>query len=84
MLKFQAFKRNVYKLSPNQNTLMHVVEESLSILNVSRLEIKENMQRINYLLVLIGSVEDKVINMFNHLEQEIKGNQDYYGIVFKA
>ena len=41
------------------------------------------MQRINYLLVLIGSVEDKVINMFNHLEQEIKGNQDYYGIVFK-
>ena len=50
---------------------MHVVEESISILNVSRMEIKENRQRINDLLVLIGSVKDKVINMSNHLEQEI-------------
>ena len=39
---------------------MHVVEESISILNVSRMEIKENRQRINDLLILIGSVEDKV------------------------
>ena len=45
---------------------MHVVEESISILNVSG-----NKQRINDLLMLIGSVEDKVINMSNHLQQEI-------------
>ena len=51
---------------------MHVVDESLSILNVSRMEIKENRQRINDLLILIGSVEDKVINMSNHLEQELR------------
>ena len=50
---------------------MHVVEESISILNVSRMEIMENRQRINDLLMLIGSVEDKIINMSNHLEQEI-------------
>ena len=35
---------------------MHVVEESISVLK----------------LMLIGSVEDKVINMSNHLEQEIR------------
>ena len=63
---------NVYKLSAYQDTLMHVVDESLSILNVSRMEIKENRQRINDLLILIGSVEDKVINMSNHLEQELR------------
>ena len=50
---------------------MHVVEESISVLNISRMEIKENRQRINDLLMLIGSVVDKVINMSNHLEQEI-------------
>ena len=44
----------------------------LCILNVSRMEIRENRQRINDLLMLIGSVEDKVINMSNHLEQEIR------------
>ena len=51
---------------------MQVVDESLSILNVSRMEIKENRQRINDLLMLIGSVEDMVINMSNHFEQEIR------------
>ena len=55
-------KMNVYKLAANQDTWMHVVEESISILNVSRMEVKENRQRINDLLMLIGSVEDKVIN----------------------
>ena len=35
-------KMNVYKLAVNQDTLMYVVEESISVLNVSRMEIKEN------------------------------------------
>ena len=70
--EISSIQRNVYKLAANQDTLMHVVEESLSILNVSRMEIKENRQRINDLLMLTGSVEDKVINMSNHLEQEIR------------
>ena len=76
-------KMNVYKLAANQDTLMHVVEESIFVLNVSRMEIKENRQRINDLSMLIGSVEDKVINMSNHLER-IKRSQDNCGIVFKA
>ena len=67
-----SIQRNVYNLAANQDTLMPVVEESLSVLNVSRMEIKENRQRINDLLMLIGSVEDKVINMSNRLEQEIR------------
>ena len=54
-------KMNVYKLVANQETLIHVVEESISVLNVSRMEIKENRQGLNDLLLLIGSVEDKVI-----------------------
>ena len=70
--EISSIQRNVYKLAAYQDTLMHVVEESLSILNVSRMETRENRQRINDLLMLIGSVEDKVINMSNHLEQEIR------------
>ena len=62
---------NVYKLGFNQDTLMHFVEELISILNVSGMEIKENRQRINDLLMLIGSVEEKVINMSNHFNNLI-------------
>ena len=39
-------KMNVYKLGFNQDSLMHVVEEWISILNVSRMEIKENRQEL--------------------------------------
>ena len=39
-----GIQRNVHKLAANQDTLMHVVEESISVLNVSRMEIKENRQ----------------------------------------
>ena len=50
---------------------MHVVEESMSVLYVPRMEIKENMQRLCNLLLLIGLVEDKFINILDQLEQEI-------------
>ena len=35
-----GIQKNVHKLAANQDTLMHVVEESISVLNVSRMEIK--------------------------------------------
>ena len=41
-VEISSIQRNVYKLAANQDTLMHVVEESISVLNVSRMEIKEN------------------------------------------
>ena len=50
---------------------MHVEEESISVLNVSRMEIRENMQILYNLLLLIGSVEDKFIDILDQLEQEI-------------
>ena len=65
-------QRNVHKLAANQDTLMHVVEESISVLNVSRMEMKENRQRLNDLLLLFGSVEDKFINISDQLETEIR------------
>ena len=37
-----GIQKNVHKLAANQDTLMHVVEESISVLNVSRMEIKKN------------------------------------------
>ena len=49
---------------------MHVVEEWISVLNVSRMEINENRQRLNDLLLLIGSDEDEFINILDQLEKE--------------
>ena len=68
----RCIQKNVHKLAANPDTLMHVVEESISVLNVSRMEIKENRQRLNDLLLLIGSVEDKFIDISEQLEKEIR------------
>ena len=45
---------------------------------------EENRQRINELLMLSGSVEDKVINRSNHLEQEIKRSHDHQWYCFQG
>ena len=52
--------------------MSHVVEESLSIINVSRIEIKENRQKLNDIITTIGSIKDKILNISSHLEQEVR------------
>ena len=49
-----AIKRNVHKLFNNQNRIVHVLNESLSLMNISRGEIKQNRDKINE---VIKSVE---------------------------
>ena len=56
-----GIQRNVHKLASNQDTLMHVVEESICELNTSIIAIKENRQKLNDLSLLIGSVEDNLL-----------------------
>ena len=62
----------MHKLAANQDTLMP--KESPSMLNVSRIEIRENRQILNDSLLLIGSVEVKFINISDQMEQEIRGD----------
>ena len=71
-MTINGIQRNVHKMVANQDTLMHVVEEPISVLNVSRMEMKENRQRRNDLLLLFGSVEDKFIYISDQLEKEIR------------
>lgn len=67
-----SITRNIKKLSRNQLELTHVVEESLSIINVSRISIQENRQKINDLITTVGNVEDKIINITDQLQKQIR------------
>ena len=51
----RAVKRSLRTLSLNQNTLMHVMNESLSLLNISRNDIGENRHQLNE---AIGAIND--------------------------
>lgn len=67
----EKIQRNINLLAQNQLDLAHAFQESISVLNVTRLEVKENRQKINEIIDSIGSIEDTIVNISDHLEQEI-------------
>ena len=67
----EKIQRNINTLAQNQLDLAHAFQESISVLNVTRLEVKENRQKRNEIINSIGSIEDTIINISDQLEQRI-------------
>ena len=59
-----SVKRNLKKLSLNQKTITHVLNESLSLMNISRNEIGDNRQKLN-----------EAIGAINELNRDLKSIQ---------
>ncbi|MEW8545669.1 MAG: hypothetical protein AB2693_19280 [Candidatus Thiodiazotropha sp.] len=66
-------QRNVRALAQNQMDLAHVIKESISVLNVTRVAVKENRQKINTIIETISLIEDNIINLSDRLEHRING-----------
>ena len=45
-----SVKRNIHRLSNNQNRLVHVLNESLTLMNISHKDISENREKIDEIL----------------------------------
>ena len=54
----EKIQRNINALARNQLDLAHAFQESISLLNVTRLEVKENRQKINEIIDSISTIED--------------------------
>ena len=50
--------------------MSHVVEESLSILNTSRVQISENRQSINK-SISINNIQERIYNVSQILEKQV-------------
>ena len=62
---------NIKKLAGNQKQIAHVVAESLTIVNSTRVEVSENRQTINKLLADVGKLDNKLLNITQVLENRI-------------
>ena len=51
--------------------LTHILKESISVLNVTRLEVKENRQKINEIIETIEQIEDNIVNITGQLQSQI-------------
>ena len=61
-------KRSVQNLSQNQKQITHVLEENISILNVTRIQVAENRKAINELLTGLKTIDFKLENITRTLE----------------
>ena len=64
-----SIRRNVNVLAQNKQKITHVLQESLSILNVSRIEVAENRKSVNELLFMIFTIifNEIIFNLDRHV-----------------
>ena len=66
-----AIRCSLHVLRRNQEGLAHVVEESLSFVNVSRTRVLENRQTLNLLVSDVGTIGDQVANVTQMMDNGI-------------
>ena len=66
-----VIRGNINLLSANQQAIKHVVSQSLSILNVSRLQISENRQQINILSNSVRNLDIKIQGVVKQFRKKI-------------
>ena len=78
-----AVRRSVKILTENQRDMAHVVEESLSIINVSRVQISENRQTINAILEGLIDMGDQIQALSEELERKVHQLEAYVSSYFQ-
>ena len=66
-----AIRQNLHILRNNQVELAHVVQESMSLINVSRARIAEDRQTLNLIVSDMGALNDQIVNVTQRLDNRI-------------
>ena len=67
----QSINRNINKLATNQRKISHVVAESLTLLNDTRVHVIQNRQALNNVILSISNLGSQLRNLTAKLEQSI-------------
>jgi len=70
-------KHNVVQLRNNQKTIIHVVEHSISLLNMTRHEVSENIIAINNLITVQNNIENHLKLITGRIEKKLNELQNY-------
>ena len=76
-------RKNIENLVENQCDIMHVVHESISILNMSRIEIAENRQAVADLLVSVTALDKKLLNLIDDVRKQIQETKHFLAMYLK-
>ena len=73
----QGIQTNLNGLSSNQKKITHVLQQSLTIINSTRLAIKENRQKIDEILSALVTLTQQLRNISTSLEKQVH-KLDYF------
>lgn len=79
----KTIKRNIMSLAQNQQQIIHVVKESVTVLNMTRFEVAENRQAIAELITTIHNVDVKLERFFGGLNRQVHETQYFLEIYLK-
>ena len=65
----EDIRENINILQENQETVTHVVEKTLSVLNASQLEVSQNRDRLNALYRTMKQIDEQLIQIDNEERQ---------------
>ena len=65
--------RNINFFSDNQENIIHDLEMSFSILNITKMQISENRRSIMDLVICIQKLDRKISNLEHSFEQKLSG-----------
>ena len=70
-------KHNVVQLRENQKTIIHVIEHSISIINMTRHEVSKNRIAINNLITVQNKLENHLKMITGRIEKQLNEFQNY-------
>lgn len=69
--QISSLRRNIGSLAENEQKIAHVLEDSISMINASKLSIDRNRQTINDILDSLTDLDDKLSNITQKLTLDI-------------
>ena len=76
-------QKHVSTLEANQQSIVHVLEDSLTILNMSRTEIAENRHSINEILSTLSDINNKIDNVTEELNNQLNEVENFLQMYLK-
>lgn len=73
----QGIRNNINNLANNQRKITHVIQESLTLINGTRLAVRENRQKINEILGALVTLSDQLKNLTTGIEKQLH-KLDYF------
>ena len=62
---------NIDKLVNNQEEMAHVIDENISVINITRVEMSQNRQTLNKIIGSLTVLDTKLSNITQALEREV-------------